>query len=32
VPVNSPASGDLFDMVQFNQDKDNDRGKDGGSR
>jgi len=29
VPVNSPAIGDLFDMFQFNQDKDNNRGKDG---
>ena len=29
VPVNSPAIGDLFDMFQFNQDKDQDKGNDG---
>ena len=29
VPVNSPAIGDLFDMFQFNQDKDHDRDKGG---
>lgn len=28
VPVNSPAIGDLFDMFQFDQDKDHDRGND----
>ena len=29
VPVNSPAIGDLFDMFQFNQDKDQGKGNDG---
>ncbi len=29
VPVNSPAIGDLFDMFQFDQDRDHDGGRDG---
>ena len=30
VPLNSPAIGDLFDMFQFDQDRDHDRDDDGG--